>query len=143
MPRRRISAERGFTIVELLVVLVLLGILATIVLPSFIGQRAKAQDSEAHQMIRNAQVALQTYETDNDTFDATRAALELIEPAIAEATGGFDVSGDATTYKITERSASGTEFTVERDGSGTITRSCTVHGHGLCKAAPDAAGNRW
>jgi hypothetical protein len=94
-------------------------------------------------MIRNAQVALMTYETDRDTFAATRAALEQLEPAIGEATSGFAVSGTATTYKITEHSESGTDFTLERDGAGIVTRSCSVHGHGLCKAHPDANGNRW
>ena len=129
--------------VELLVVLLLLGILMMIALPSFVGQRTKAQDSEAQTMVRNAQVALATYESDRDTFNATRAALESLEPAIREATSGFDVSGTATTYRITERSESGTDFTVERRASGGTTRTCSVPGRGLCKATPDAAGNRW
>lgn len=129
--------------VELLVVLLLLGILMMIALPAFMGQRTKAQDSEAQQMIRNAQVALITYETDHETFNTTRAALEDLEPAIGEATSGFDVSGTATTYTITELSASGTVFELERDGSGSTTRTCTVPGRGLCKADPDASGNSW
>jgi type IV pilus assembly protein PilA len=143
MPRRSTNAEHGFTLVEVLVVVLLLGILLMIALPTFLGQRAKAEDSEAHAMIRNTQVALATYETDRDTFDATRAALEAIEPAIGEATAGFDVSGTTTTYTIREHSASGTDFTLTRRESGTITRTCTVPGRGLCKATPDADGNRW
>jgi type IV pilus assembly protein PilA len=138
MPRRSISAEHGFTLVEVLVVVLLVGILALIALPSFFGQRAKGQDAEAHTMIRTAQLALVTYETERDTFNATRAALEAIEPAIGEATGGFDVSGTTTTYTIREHSASGTDFTLTRSDSGTITRTCTVPGRGLCKS-----NSRW
>jgi type IV pilus assembly protein PilA len=143
MAHRSITDDRGFTMVELLVVVLMVSILALIALPSFIGQRTKGHDAEAHAIIRTAQLAVRTYETDHDTFNATRADLEAIEPTIGEATGGFAVSGTATTYKITEHSASGTDFTLERDASGTITRSCTVHGRGLCKANADADGNRW
>jgi type IV pilus assembly protein PilA len=143
MPRRTTTGQRGFTMVELLVVLLLLGIVMMIALPSFIGQRTKGHDAEAHATIRTAQLALRTFETDHDTFDATRADLEKIEPTITGATSGFDVSGTKTTFRITEHSASGTDFTLERDAAGITTRTCTVPGRGLCKATPDAAGNRW
>ena len=129
--------------VELLVVLLLLGILMMIALPSFIGQRTKGHDSEAQTMVRTAQLALRTYEIDHDTFDASRAELETVEPAVREATSGFGVTGTETTYRITEHSESGTDFTIERDGSGSTRRTCTVPGRGLCKATPDAHGNRW
>ena len=56
--RSHLSDSRGFTMVELLVVLLILGILALIALPSFIGQRAKAHDTEAQSTIRSAQMAL-------------------------------------------------------------------------------------
>jgi type IV pilus assembly protein PilA len=134
---------RGFTLVELLVVLLLLGILATIALPTFIGQRAKGHDTEAQTMVRTAMVALRTYETDNDTFNATRADLEAIEPAIGEATAGFSVSGTDTTFTITEHSHSGTNFTLTRDGSGKTTRTCSAAARGLCRSSLDADGNRW
>jgi len=135
---------RGFTLVELLVVLLLLGILAMIALPSFIGQRAKGQDSEAESMVRTAHTALRTYEMDHDTFDATRADLEEIEPAIGEASAAFDVvDGTTTTFTIIERSDSDTVFTLTRDGSGRMTRGCSPASRGLCRSAVDADGNRW
>ncbi len=126
--------------VELLVVLVLLGILAMIALPSFLGQRDKAHDNEAQTMIRTAQIALKTYETDHDTFVVDRAELEKIEPAIAEATAEFDVKGFKTTFTITERSHSGTKFTLELKATGETTRTCDDPGRGLCRATADADG---
>jgi type IV pilus assembly protein PilA len=141
--RAHISDSRGFTMVELLVVILLLAILAVIALPSFIGQRSKGQDTDAQTMIRSAQIALRTYETDHDTFDVTRADLERIEPAIASATADFDVSGTATTYTITEHSKSDTTFTLTRNASGTTKRTCSIPGRGLCRTTADADGNRW
>jgi type IV pilus assembly protein PilA len=141
MPRRLAADDRGFTLVEILVVVLMIAILALIALPTFIGQRSKGHDTEAHSTIRTAQLALRTYETDHDTFDATRADLEEIAPSLREATSGFSVSGDETSYEITEHSASGTDFTLERDA--TTTRSCDVPGRGLCRTNLDANGNRW
>jgi prepilin-type N-terminal cleavage/methylation domain-containing protein len=143
MPRRSITDDRGFTMVELIVVLLVVGILATIAMPGFLTQRSKGEDTEAQAMIRNATIALRTHEIDNDTFAATRADLEEIEPAIGEATPDFGVSGTATTFTITERSHSGTDFTLTRDGTGKMTRTCTAPGRGLCRATLDADGNRW
>ena len=134
---------RGFTMLELLVVILIVGILATIALPAFLGQRAKGQDTEAKGMLKTAMVALRTFETDNDTFAATRADLEAIESAIANASADFDVTGTVDTFVISEKSKSGTEFTLTRDPSAKIARDCSNPGQGLCRPALDASGNRW
>jgi prepilin-type N-terminal cleavage/methylation domain-containing protein len=123
----------GFTLVELLVVLLLLAILATIALPAFIGQRAKGQDTEAQAALRTVALALAAHHADEDTYDATKAELIAIEPAIGEATPYLDIDGDAESFTIKERSASDTEFTLARAADGTVTRSCTVPERGLCR----------
>jgi len=134
---------RGFTLVELLVVILIVGILATIALPAFLSQRVKGQDAKAETMIRTAHTALRTHELDQDTFNATRADLEAIEPTIGEASAAFVVVGTIDTFTITERSASNTDFTLTRDASGKVTRTCSVPARGLCRATLDADGNRW
>jgi type IV pilus assembly protein PilA len=139
---RRFADARGFTLVELLVVLLLLGILLAIALPAWLDQRAKGEDAEAKVTIGTAATALHAHWTDAGTYDATLAQLVAIEPSLADAID-LGVVGDDDSYEISEESADSTVFTLIRHASGAIERGCTNHGYGLCRASPDANGNYW
>ena len=132
--RTLLSADRGFSLIEVLVVILIIGILAMLALPAFLGQRRKGQDLEAQEMVRTVAVALATRQTDKDSYAATNAELVAIEPAIGEATPQLAIDATEDTYEITERSASATTFTLARDGDGRVTRTCSVAGQGLCRS---------
>jgi type IV pilus assembly protein PilA len=148
MSRTRLAGSDGFTLVELLVVILIIGILAAIALPIFVNQRGKGQDAEAKVYATTAAKAMLVWGNEHNGYDtATVAELVKIEPALAEARG-LTVSGDAHAFSVTVDSAgsaneSGGSFTVERSDTGGVTRTCTNPGHGSCMNRPDADGNSW
>ena len=64
--------ERGFTLTEVMVVVLIVGILLVIAVPTFLGARTRAQDSAAKSSLRATQTAAAVVYTDNETYkDAT------------------------------------------------------------------------
>jgi type IV pilus assembly protein PilA len=140
--RQRIQTEeRGFTLVELLVVVLILGILAAIALPAFLGQREKSQDAEAKSAVRTAAAAADSYYSHSNGYAGMdAAALRKVEPSLNDGTAagtGLTVqSADAASYKLTVTSkANGgsNSFSVVRNQStGAYSRTCVSPGRGGC-----------
>ena len=133
MPWNGKNGEDGFTLIELLVVILIIGILASIALPLFLNQRAKAQDADAKSSASVASRALEIYHQENDTYaGADAAALVAIEPSLTQAQN-LTVSGDTIdTYTLEVDSKSGDgPFRVQRDPTN-IQRTCDNPGKGGC-----------
>ena len=143
--RSRPGDEQGFSLVEGLVVLLIMGVLMMLALPGFIGTRGTASDVEARAAIHTAHVTLEGIYSDRQTYDVDAATLRRAEPAIGEA-HNLRVRGDQRTYRISVDSRSqdgGGTFTQELRADGRIVRTCANPGNGLCRAGADAAGNWW
>jgi type IV pilus assembly protein PilA len=131
--------ERGFTLIEVIVVTVVLSLLAALAVASFFTQRGKARDAGAKAAVRTAAEALETYATDRDgTYDgATPAGLIALEPTLAGAALDVDFATGAT-YRVTVESATGGDFSVERRPGGEWRLECAPAGSAGCPA-----GGRW
>lgn len=67
--------EGGFTLIELMVVVLIIAILIAIAIPTFLGARRRAQDKQAQSNLRNALTAEKTYFVDTQAY--TNSATEL------------------------------------------------------------------
>ncbi len=139
--RVRAQSESGFTLVELLVVMLILGLLAAIAIPAFFNQRTKAQDSEAKSTVKTAQTAIETYATDNNGsyVGATRANLKTIEPTLSSASSGANaittLTVAASSYTLTVTSESTNTFSIVRASDGSLTYPCSPSGNGGCPSS--------
>jgi general secretion pathway protein G len=77
--------QGGFTLIEIMVVVVILGILAAVVVPNIMGAPGKARATKAQQDIRAIESALNYYKLDNFYYPSTQQGLEaLVAPPQGE-----------------------------------------------------------
>lgn len=72
------GARAGFTLIELIMVVLIIGILATIVVPKFTGQTERARMTVARMELRNVGMALDRYEMENGGFPTTDQGLKAL-----------------------------------------------------------------
>jgi len=140
--RERMGREEGFTLVELLVVMLILGLLAAIAIPSFFNQRDKARDADAKSAVRTAQTAMETYATDNAGAYTGATAGELVN--IEETLSGANLTPApvvaADEYTVSVTSDTGNVFNIARNAAGQTSLTCTTTGEAGCPSSGNWGG---
>jgi prepilin-type N-terminal cleavage/methylation domain-containing protein len=107
--RKHYAGEGGFTLVELLVVIVVLGVLAAIVVFSVGGVNNKSKSAACNSDVATVQTAEETYYAQNNSY-TTMAALVTAKllRSVPSTTNGYTISADATTGAVTSAPACST-----------------------------------
>ena len=142
----RSAREDGFSLIELLVVVLVLGLLVAMAIPSFIGQRAKASDAQAKSNVLATQRAMETYYTDHESYaDANMNpssdpdSLLRLEPTLADPPSPSIVAQNNSSYtlEVTSNSQPPVTFRLRRRTTGEVVRTCTPADTGGCPTDGD------
>ncbi len=148
--------EEGFTLIELMVVVLIIAILLAIAIPTFLGARERANDRAAQSSLRNALTAAKTLYTDSQDYSvATDGALDDVEPSLSYLPAGTastsfkSVSVDggtspSSTWSAAAKSKSGKCFAIKDVAS--TTGGGTFYGKpATCSGAAASAvtGSEW
>jgi type IV pilus assembly protein PilA len=113
--------ERGFTLIELMIVIAIIGILAAIAIPQFSAYRTRSYNSSAQSDVRNLATAQEAYYVDNSSYCSDYTA--LVGTAFGYMQSGsvsVEVVGDTTAYTITGAHSSGDKTYYLTGPGGTI-----------------------
>jgi type IV pilus assembly protein PilA len=96
MLRNRIQDDKGFTLIELMVVVLIIAILIAIAIPTFLGLRERAQDRAAQAELRDGLTAAKAFYTDDETFTGftpgAAGTAEAVEPSLTWGAAGSETT---------------------------------------------------
>ena len=155
--RQMAKDEKGFTLIELMVVVLIIAILIAIAIPTFLGAQDRARDRAAQSDLRNAMTAVRTISTDDAGLftNVDAANLDLAEGALAygaadgtdgdEDTVGWDVdlTTDPQIVRLSKVSDSGTAFAVNMTSDGAVTYCSSDDVADIADTADACADAEW
>jgi len=132
--------DSGFTLIELMVVVLIIGILIAIAIPTFLGARKRAQDRAAQSSLRNTVTAAKTIYTDHEDYtQATTTALSSAEPSLTFVAKGTGVTtGQAPNTVSVDPFATSQFYAAAMSASGT----CWYIGDDL-RTGLATSGTKW
>ncbi len=114
---RKTKSEHGFTLVELMITVVIIGILASVAIPLYTGSVTRAKASEADAALGSIRTALRVYYAENSAYPIKTSSVAVTTLSIdVDATDLTGTYFAAANYTYT--SSDGTEFTLKATGTG-------------------------
>jgi len=104
MKQFRKGNEKGFTLIELMIVVAIIGILAAIAIPNFMNYQCQANQREGQAQLSNLRTALETYYAENNTYTNDFGNMN------------FEFKGDDL-YSVGITDAGVTSYTAEADAT--------------------------
>ena len=123
MEELRKTHEGGFTLIELMAVVVIVGILAAIAIPNYIGQQDKARDAAAMAQLRMAATSQQLHYVDQNAYAGDATDLEAYGFRQGEQMVTV-VAGDVSTYCMQAPGGGGVTFRITQDMGGPVPGPC-------------------
>jgi type IV pilus assembly protein PilA len=141
--RRGLNRDEGFTLIELMVVVMIIAVLIAIAIPSFLGFRRSAQDRSAQSELRNVLLSEKAYWLDNGDYTETAADITAFEPnAVINADPAVGVyidlrDADSDIVCMTRTADSGNTFSIwESSSAGTFYGATDLSAADCPAAAP-------
>jgi type IV pilus assembly protein PilA len=115
------KGQKGFTLIELMIVIAIIGILAAIAIPQFTAYRQRGFNAAAQSDLRNAATAQEAYYTDSNIYSSAVADLTTRGYTASANVSMNSIAGDANGYTMTTQHTSGASTWTLAGPGGVIT----------------------